>query len=555
MSTQVQIPMKPVAAPARPATHGSSRTLQRKCACGGSGGASGECSECKKKKLQRMGLGSGPQLAPPIVHQVLRSPGRPLDAATRAHFEPRFGHDFSRVRIHADGMAGESARSVNALAYTVGPRIVFGAGQYQPRAASGQRLLAHELTHVVQQQGRSSAEDSQREGPTIGSRETRSERAQSSLIQTKLSINEPGDAFEREADRVAAAVMRAPDSQGVQSSVPVVQRMSANRVSSSLQRALSCDTFNYPGRAPGVSKAPGRSCVDDQGVTGITGSPGNLFASFGESKSALNATHRAQITTLQSSLAPTDTVEIHGYASCDGAPEFNLNLSCDRAEAVAGALSSGPSAFTGSVTTFAHGETNEFGATLGANQCVIAKVTHAAPPPPPPPPPPTAPACLTPPNADESGPAFNPTTSGQTAVVASHPIDAFTANSCADDAFAAAGASGLAGDHLGPQDAFRHCFWACCMAKAFGASEAEEFGTGHENSGPSSIPFDNQQDLHDNSIGRGLAGPTVDCDAACKAAVSSGRLRTIRGPSVATATGLSSPVAADCIGASNQPWP
>ena len=66
--------------------------------------------------------------APPIVHQVLNSPGKPLDGATRSFMEPRFGHDFSGVRIHTDEQAAESAQSVNALAYTVGHDIVFGGG-------------------------------------------------------------------------------------------------------------------------------------------------------------------------------------------------------------------------------------------------------------------------------------------------------------------------------------------------------------------------------------------------------------------------------------------
>src|SRR5205085_3153068 len=71
---------------------------------------------------------------------------------TRTFMEPRFGHDFSRVRVHADGRAAESARSVNALAYTVGEDLVFGAGQYAPGTSAGKRLLAHELSHVVQQE-------------------------------------------------------------------------------------------------------------------------------------------------------------------------------------------------------------------------------------------------------------------------------------------------------------------------------------------------------------------------------------------------------------------
>jgi Domain of unknown function (DUF4157) len=90
---------------------------------------------------------------PPIVHEVLSSPGQPLDVGTRAFMEPRFGHDFSHMRVHADAQAAESARSVNALAYTVGQHVVFGAGQYEPETSKGKRLLAHELTHVVQQQG------------------------------------------------------------------------------------------------------------------------------------------------------------------------------------------------------------------------------------------------------------------------------------------------------------------------------------------------------------------------------------------------------------------
>jgi hypothetical protein len=90
---------------------------------------------------------------PPIVRRVLGSQGQPLDRTARTFLEPRFGHDFSQVRIHADEAAAESARSVNALAYTVGRDIVFGAGQYQPESGEGRKLLAHELTHVVQQHG------------------------------------------------------------------------------------------------------------------------------------------------------------------------------------------------------------------------------------------------------------------------------------------------------------------------------------------------------------------------------------------------------------------
>ncbi len=105
---------------------------------------------------------------PPIVHEVLGSSGHSLDPETRAFIEPRFGRDFSQVRVHTDAMAAKSVRAVNALAYTVGRDVVFGDGQYAPGTTEGERLLAHELTHVIQQQGppaRRSATRLQRQVP------------------------------------------------------------------------------------------------------------------------------------------------------------------------------------------------------------------------------------------------------------------------------------------------------------------------------------------------------------------------------------------------------
>ncbi len=93
---------------------------------------------------------AAPSSVPPIVHEVLRSSGQPLDANTRAFMESRFGYDFSRVRVHIDAKSADSARAVNALAYTVGHDVVFGAAQYEPKRPEGRQLLAHELTHVMQ---------------------------------------------------------------------------------------------------------------------------------------------------------------------------------------------------------------------------------------------------------------------------------------------------------------------------------------------------------------------------------------------------------------------
>ena len=90
---------------------------------------------------------------PESVYEVLASEGESLDSEAQAFMGTRFGHDFSRVRIHADGRAAESARAVQAQAYTVGQDVVFDTGKYAPRTTQGQWLLAHELTHVVQQEG------------------------------------------------------------------------------------------------------------------------------------------------------------------------------------------------------------------------------------------------------------------------------------------------------------------------------------------------------------------------------------------------------------------
>ena len=186
---------------AAPSAHG---TLQRACVCGGSAGFSGDCEDCTRKKLlggamqpklvinepgdeyeqeadrvadqvMRMpwpaGAVAGQRFAPPsavqrrvrsragsatvtapaTVQEVVGDSGQPLDLTTRTFFEPRFGHDFSHVRVHADNKAGRSAHAVDAHAYTVGHNIVFGAGRFSPGTHEGRRLMAHELAHVVQQ--------------------------------------------------------------------------------------------------------------------------------------------------------------------------------------------------------------------------------------------------------------------------------------------------------------------------------------------------------------------------------------------------------------------
>jgi len=119
--------------------------------------------------------------APPSIHDVLRSPGQPLDPQTRAQFEPRLGHDFANVQVHANSAAARSARDIGAQAYTAGQHIAFAAGRYAPESGAGRRLIAHELAHVAQQ--RHAAPQAR---PALGSR---------------------SDAAEREADLAANAAM------------------------------------------------------------------------------------------------------------------------------------------------------------------------------------------------------------------------------------------------------------------------------------------------------------------------------------------------------------
>ncbi|MBB5959301.1 hypothetical protein FHS29_005921 [Saccharothrix tamanrassetensis] len=131
------------------------------------------------------------------VHSVVRSSGSPLDTGVREDMEPRFGQDFSGVRVHTDGAAHESAKSVNAQAYTVGENIVFQNDKYDPSSDAGKHMLAHELTHVVQQ----------RSGPVDGTE-----------AGGGVKVSDPSDRFEREAGANADHIMSAP------AATPAVQR-------------------------------------------------------------------------------------------------------------------------------------------------------------------------------------------------------------------------------------------------------------------------------------------------------------------------------------------
>jgi len=128
-----------------------------------------------------------PTITPALQMRInsLRSGGQPLPRSIRSFMEPRFGHDFSQVRIHTDAQAAETALAVHARVYTVGRDIIFGAGEYAPETTVGKRLLAHELTHVVQQQNHEINLRNNRLG--------RVELRQSILLQRKLALYSKGE--------------------------------------------------------------------------------------------------------------------------------------------------------------------------------------------------------------------------------------------------------------------------------------------------------------------------------------------------------------------------
>src|SRR5258708_2764459 len=220
----------PAAASERVASPNPAAGLQR-CACGQSSSGGSECEECKAQSMHMKEASAGPPVAasfgataPPIVHDVLRSPGQPLDATTRSFLEPRFGHSFGSVRIHTDDRAAESARAVNALAYTVGRDVVFGAGQYAPQTLSGSRLLAHELAHTVQ-------------NPKSGG------------LFPFLEIRRVDDPAERAADRTADAVLRGEPVPLWPAAGGVLRRQARTCTASETERAdqrmVHCDDGDY----------------------------------------------------------------------------------------------------------------------------------------------------------------------------------------------------------------------------------------------------------------------------------------------------------------------
>lgn len=147
--------------------------------------------------------------APPGVDRVLANPGIPLEPMLRHDMESRFGHDFSRVRVHADSAAGQSSSDINANAYTVGRNIVFGIGRFAPGTHEGRRLIAHELTHVIQQSrsdGIGSSQHNAHFGPLSISHHTHGLKTNSgTFLQRDLAL-EPTNPTPQEVNLTAGQI-------------------------------------------------------------------------------------------------------------------------------------------------------------------------------------------------------------------------------------------------------------------------------------------------------------------------------------------------------------
>jgi outer membrane protein OmpA-like peptidoglycan-associated protein len=225
---------------------------------------------------------------PSIVHEVAQQSGRPLDANVRQRLEPRLHADFSEVRIHTGEQAAQAAAAIDAQAYTVGRDVVFGAGEYQPGTGSGQHLLVHELAHVAQ------PEDS-----------------------GVAALSAPGDASEREADRVADAVSQDRPAPLPTAAAAPVQRQAVSATNQLLDKA-----------SPFLAAATGSAILEG----------------FDTGKADIKPPQHAQLVTTAHNIQqlllqyPLATIHVIGHTDTVGTEAANLDLGRLRAAAVEDAL-------------------------------------------------------------------------------------------------------------------------------------------------------------------------------------------------------------------------
>jgi outer membrane protein OmpA-like peptidoglycan-associated protein len=326
--------------------------LRRACAC------AGRCASCSKDEnvLRRHGgAGASAAVAPPIVSDVLRAPGAPLDAATRRGMERRLGYDFGRVRVHADSEAAASAASVGAAAYTVGNHVAFGSGWYAPQTAGGKRLLRHELAHVMQA----------RDAP---------------LPAGPIAIGHHDDAAERDADAVADDAPTRPAADGIATlrrqdlpDLPRPPRVPPHPVEGEeglddlpdpaqpqAARARFADLTPDPQCPPPPTRLglvpPDPPCPAPEAGPEIDG---RHFEFCRDSDVLRNPSDRAMLIAYALSRPASARFRIHGFASAEGTDAYNLNLSCHRAKRVARELL-GAGVPSPRISIAARGKTRQF---------------------------------------------------------------------------------------------------------------------------------------------------------------------------------------------------
>jgi outer membrane protein OmpA-like peptidoglycan-associated protein len=338
---------------------------RKKCACGGEAGPSGECEACQKKRLglqrktanqngagssqssnmvmqRKLTIGSsndpleheadrianqvmatpshsrvsGTPLkiqrftgqasgqmdtAPASVDRVLAGAGKPLEPALQQDMEQRFGHDFSRVRVHSGGAAEQSAREVNAQAYTVGQNIVFGAGKFAPGTHEGRRLIAHELTHVVQQTGGIQAKKVSK--------------------QSNVMLKDASASFDIEESQIQRS-------------------LEFSSTSEMLQRREVCDEEGVCHTEDDENQIPADQDSEEENATDPGALPaGNNQLFFEYNSDVLSYSDEVEIAAYvqkwRNVPGPvTPQVQVDAYASEEGQEAYNSNLSAQRAQAV-----------------------------------------------------------------------------------------------------------------------------------------------------------------------------------------------------------------------------
>jgi outer membrane protein OmpA-like peptidoglycan-associated protein len=294
------------------------------------------------EQVRRSGDAPGPASAPPLVRDVLETPGSGLDPGVRADMERRLGHDFGSVRVHADSRAAASADAVASLAYTVGSHVVLGR-TVAPATDQGRRILAHELVHTIQQ------------GPSISR-------------SGPLPVGSPFDAAEQEAERLAWAVT-GPSAAMTIPRRPASAAPPATRSPLAIQRACGPQILSMAG------------CASRSGdITDFGGTSEDVFR-FVADCDDLAPGEKSRLSSYAARITPEDLVTVDGFASEEGAAPFNLDLSCARAITVLDVLTDAGVAPTG-IRLYAHGATP---GDRPLHRSVVITVTRAATPAPAPP--------------------------------------------------------------------------------------------------------------------------------------------------------------------------